>query len=54
MIPIVDEIEGLTNVKGKWLRVRFRAGTPSAKKFKWLEFRLNRKVTEENKIGVKV
>lgn len=54
MIPTVHEIEELTNVKGKWLRVRFRAGTPSAKKFKWLEFRLDRKVTEENKTGVKV
>jgi hypothetical protein len=49
----VHEIEELRDKKGKWLRVDFKAGTPSEKKLKWLEFRLGRKVAEESMTGMK-
>jgi hypothetical protein len=50
----VDEIEELIDKDGKWLRVRFKAGTPSKKKLKWLEFHLGRKVAEESSKGTKL
>jgi hypothetical protein len=51
--PAVHEIKKLTNKKREWLRVDFSAGTPSGKKLKWLEFRLDREMAKESKTGEK-